>query len=215
MNASCTCAVLTGDLIKSRRANTAAVEVTLDILRDAAATFGKAWDLNLRFTRYRGDGWQMVLTNPNLLLDAALYIIARLKADHSQIDTRISIGVGAFENLGSRDLSDATGTAFFVSGDHLDHMTRNRLIALAGQGIGPAQIAIIDLAEFVATGWTATQAQAVALSLAGDFKRHEDIATHLGVTRQAVQSRLSGAGLPYLDNALYAMRNHDFSKNNA
>ncbi|MDX8353308.1 hypothetical protein [Cognatiyoonia sp. IB215182] len=209
------CAVLTGDLIKSRKADISTVEATLTILRDAAKRFGKAWDIDLRFTRYRGDGWQIVLTNPNLLLDAALYIIARLKADHSQIDTRFSIGVGAFETLGTRDLADATGTAFFTSGDLLDHMGGNRLIALAGQGIDNAEVAIVDLAECVASGWTATQAQAIALWLEGEFKRHEDIAAHLGVTRQAVQSRLSGAGLPYFDNALYAIRNHDFSENTA
>ena len=206
------CAVLTGDLIKSRKASTSAVEATLDILRDAAATFGKASGLDLRFTRYRGDGWQMALTQPAFLLDAALYIIARLKSDHSEIDTRISIGVGPVENIGTRDLADATGQAFFVSGDQLDQMTRGRIIALAGPSIGPAQVAIADLSEFVAISWTATQAQAIAFWLTGNFNRHEDIATQLGVTRQAIQSRLSGAGLAYLDSALYAMSNHDFSK---
>ncbi|MFG5380187.1 hypothetical protein [Yoonia sp. R2-816] len=204
-------AVLTGDLIKSRQASTAAVDATLKALGDAAATFGTVWGLDLRFTRFRGDGWQVVLSNPGLLLDAALYFIARLRAGQTGIATRISIGVGPIESLGSHDLADATGPAFFISGDHLGHMGRNRMITLSGTGIGAAQVAIIDLAECIATGWTATQAEAVALHLEGDVPRHEDIAAKLGVTRQAIQSRLSGAGLPYFDTALYAMRNHDFS----
>jgi len=112
--------------------------------------------------------------------------------------------------LGTRGLADATGPAFFVSGDQLDAMGRNRMIALTGQGIGAAQVAIIDLAEWIASGWTATQAEAVAKYLEGHLMRHEDIAEKLGITRQAVQSRLSGAGLSYFDNALYALRNHDF-----
>ena len=205
------CAVLTGDLIKSRQAGSAAVEQTFDILGDAAAAFGAAWEIELRFTRYRGDGWQVVLGTPGLLLDAALYFIARLKAGKTDVATRISIGVGRFDTLGSRDLSDATGPAFFVSGDHLADMGRNRMFALAGQGVGPAQVAILDLAEFIAAGWTATQAEAVALHFEGRLHRHEDIAEALGVTRQAIQSRLSGAGLSYFDNALYAVRNHDFA----
>jgi len=205
------CAVLTGDLINSRRAGTAAVAQTFDHLRDAATRFGTAWDLDLRFTRYRGDGWQIVLTTPGLLLDAALYFMARLKAERSEIATRISIGVGRVETLGSRDLSDATGPAFFTSGDLLGGMGRNRMFALAGEGIGVAQVAIVDLAEGIATGWTATQAQAAALHFEGRLERHEDIAQELGVTRQAVQSRLSGAGLSYFDNALYALRTQDFA----
>lgn len=210
MTALPTQAVLTGDLIKSRQASANAVDLTLEGIRDAAATFGKAWDQDLRFTRFRGDGWQVVLTNPGLLLDAALYIIARLRAGQTGIATRISIGVGSVESLGTRDLSDATGPAFFTSGDHLAQMGRNRMITLAGQGIGPAEVAIIDLAEGIATGWTATQSEAIAMFLEGDAHRHEDIAAKLGVTRQAVQSRLSGAGLSYFENALYAIRNHDF-----
>ncbi|EBA11634.1 hypothetical protein [Roseobacter sp. CCS2] len=205
------CAVLTGDLIKSRQSDTAAVDKTFDVLRHAAQAFGATWDIDLRFTRYRGDGWQIVLTKPGLLLDAALYFVARLKAGQTQIATRISIGVGASDTLGTRDLSDATGPAFFVSGDHLAQMGRNRVLCVAGQGIGVEQTAIIDLAEWIATGWTATQAEAVAIHLEGQLTRHEDIAETLGVTRQAVQSRLAGAGLSYFDNALYAMRNHNYA----
>ncbi len=206
-------AVITGDLIKSRAAGTAAVDQTFDILRDAAASFGAAWDVELRFTRYRGDGWQVVLTKPGLLLDASLYILARLKAGQTHITTRMSIGVGPVETLGTRDLSDATGPAFFISGDQLGDMGRSRMMTLAGNGIGTEQVAIVDLAECIAAGWTATQAEAVAIHLEGRLSRHEDIAEKLGVTRQAVQSRLSGAGLSYFDNAFYAMRNHIFASN--
>jgi hypothetical protein len=205
------CAVLTGDLIKSRQAGLAAVDQTFTILEDAASTFGTTWALDLRFTRFRGDGWQVVLTEPGLLLDATIYFMARLKASPPKIATRIAIGVGPYDNLGSRDLTDASGSAFFISGDHLADLDRSRMLDLAGLGIGPAQVAIIDFAEWIAAGWTQTQAEAVALSMDLRFKRHEDIATHLGVTRQAVQNRLAGAGLSYFDNALYAMRNHTFN----
>ncbi|MEJ8560304.1 SatD family protein [Yoonia sp. GPGPB17] len=211
MSDSLLCAVLTGDLIKSRQSDTAAVEQTFDILHHAAHHFGSAWDQDVRFTRYRGDGWQIVLTKPGLLLDAALYFIAQLKAGKTRIATRISVGVGTVETLGSRDLSDATGPAFFVSGDRLADMGRNRMIALAGHGISKEQVAIIDLAEWIAAGWTATQAEVIAIQLEGHLTRHEDIAEKLGVTRQAIQSRLAGAGLSYFDNALYAMRTHDYA----
>lgn len=203
--------VLTGDLIKSRRTDTETVVAAFSILQKAATDFGKVWHLDLRFTRYRGDGWQIVLTDPQFTLDAILYFIATLRAGQPGVDTRISVGIGPVETLGTRDLSDATGPAFFISGDQLDQMSRKRLVAIAGHGIGPCQIAIVDLAECIATGWTAAQAQAVDLSLQGDMPPHEDIAAQLGITRQAVQSRLSGAGFGYFETAIYAMRNHDFT----
>lgn len=204
-------AVLTGDLIKSRQATPAAVDAAFAVLRAAAIDLGGAWDIDLRFTRYRGDGWQVILS-PALVLDALLFFPARLRAKAPGIETRISAGIGSITSVGTTNLSDASGPAFFISGDHLEVMSRKRKLALAGSGIGAAQAAIIDLAEFIASSWTATQAEAVALSLQGHAPNHDDIASDLGITRQAVQSRLAGAGLSYFDNALYAMRNHDYAE---
>ena len=46
--------------------------------------------------------------------------------------------------------------------------------------------------------------------LLGDFT-HEDIAQRIGVTRQAIQSRLASAGAASLDEAFYAFGRHDFT----
>lgn len=204
-------AVLTGDLIQSRNAP-AAADAAFELLQTAARDFGTIWDTNLRFTRYRGDGWQVVLDRPSLTLDALLFIRARLRAGETGIDTRIAGGIGAADTLGTADLSDANGAAFVTSGHHLDQMSPKRQLALAGQGVTPAQIAIIDLTEFITASWTATQAEAVACALEDHPRKHSDIANALGITRQAVQSRLAGAGYGYFDAALYAIRNHDFSE---
>ena len=209
MNTQPPFAVLTGDLIKSRRSDTAAVEAAFDALRRAATDFGQFRDVDLRFTRFRGDGWQ-VLTPAHLVLEAMLFVLARLRADPSGIETRISAGIGAVEAIGTANLSDATGTAFFASGDQLDSISPKRKLTLGGSGIDAMQVAIIDLAEFITDGWTAAQAEAVALSLQHPTHTHDDIAKALGITRQAVQSRLAGAGLSFFDNARHAFMNHDF-----
>ena len=200
-------AVLTGDLIKSRRST--GVEAAFDALRRAAADFGRAWDIDLRFTRFRGDGWQ-VLTPAHLVLEAMLFFIARLRADPSGIETRISAGIGQVDAIGTANLSDATGTAFFASGGQLDSISPKRKLVLDGDGIGAMQVAIVDLAEFITDGWTAAQAEAVALSLQHPTHTHDDIAKALGITRQAVQSRLAGAGLSFFDNARHALKHHDY-----
>ena len=202
-------AVLTGDLIASRRSSLEANERGMSILRAAARQFGDAWALDLRFTRFRGDGWQVLLENPQLVLDAMIFIRARLMAGELSMDTRVSAGIGPIDTSGTDDLSDATGQAFFVSGDHLDHARKRRFL-IAGAGVGPWQNAAVTLIEELVSGWTAAQAEAAAISLLGDMTQ-EDIAKQLGVTRQAVQMRLAGAGYAALGDALHAFRNHDFA----
>ena len=204
-------AVLTGDLIRSRKASPDRVAATFSLLEEAATAFGAARDMDLRFTRFRGDGWQIALTQPGLCLDALLYLVAVLRAGNHGLGTRISIGIGRCETLGTTDLSDASGTAFFISGNHLDRMSPKRQFALAGTGIGAADIGLLDLAEFIIAGWTPAQAEAFAKMLLSS-ETQETLAAKLGITRQAVQSRLSGAGFSYFENALSAIRTKDFSE---
>lgn len=203
--------VITGDLIGSRSVTADALDAAFDTLSTAAADFGQDWGLDLRFTRYRGDGWQVVVTDPHLTLHAILFIIARLRAGHPGINTRLSIGIGPVETFGTHDLSDANGTAFVISGQHLDKMSRKRTLAIAGYGIGATHAAIIGFTEFITSTWTAAQAEAVALAMRDFPRTQNDIAAELGITRQAVQSRLASAGLAYFENAIHAFRDHDFA----
>jgi hypothetical protein len=203
-------AVLTGDIVSSRSASSESVESAMDVLRHAAEDFGSTWSENLRFTRHRGDGWQVVVSDPRRVLHAMLILRARLIAAGLGLDTRISAGIGEVESLGSADLADATGRAFFVSGDHLDQAGK-RLMLIAGDGIGVWQNAVLRLAEQVMHRWTPAQAEAAALSLLGDTTQ-EEIAGHLGITRQAVQLRLAASGVASLDEALHAFAKHDFTE---
>lgn len=203
--------VITGDLIKSRSVSTAALDAAFETLSAAAGDFGADWGIDLRFTRYRGDGWQIVLGKPELTLHVVLFLLARLRAGQSGINTRLSIGIGPAQTLGTDDLSDANGAAFVTSGHHLDKMRRKRTLAIAGYGIGATQAAIIGFTEFITSTWTAAQAEAVAHAMR-DFPRTQDeIAAELGITRQAVQSRLASAGLAYFETAIHAFRDHDFT----
>jgi len=205
-------AVLTGDLIASRGSGTDPVQAAMDILRDTSADFCKDHALPApRFTRFRGDGWQILLAQPSFALDATLGLLARLKAADLNIETRIAIGIGPVETEGTRDLSDADGAAFHVAGDLLDRIGHRRRLTIGGDGIGPWQVAALDLIDHLSAAWSATQAEAVALALAADRPTQDTIASSLGITRQAVQSRLAGAGFAYLDSARAAFRSHDFT----
>ena len=193
-------AVLTGDLIASTAApdgGAAALTILADTAEEIAAWTGQP----TRFTRFRGDGWQMILAQPGLVLRAALLIAARLAAARAT-PTRLAIGLGGIDHPGTADLSDARGAAFSASGRALDHLPRGRRWALAGGT--DWQSALLALAEWQATGWTQEQAQAMALALPPGAPRQADLAARLGITRQAFAARLSGAGLAAWEPALRA-----------
>jgi predicted DNA-binding protein (UPF0251 family) len=163
-----------------------------------------------RFTRYRGDGWQVLLDAPGNALRTCIYLTAKLKASDCGLATRISVGLGVVNSLGTNDLSDASGDAFIISGYGLDNMPRSRRFAIAGnKDLGKWHTAIYDQADWQSSRWSREQAEAVALALDPANHRQEEMAKRLGISRQALQARLSSAGLHALTAAFDAFESAD------
>jgi hypothetical protein len=190
------CAVLTGDLVGSTRFAPEAIERAMAVLSSAAPEG--------HFTRYRGDGWQAVVAPPARALRAALGLIARLAAEDGLPATRIAIGLGPVESLGTADLSDARGAAFETSGRALDGIGRAARLAIDGTAITPLHRAIVALLDERSTRWTPEQARAIALALAPAEPTQAEIAATLGISAQAVNYRLAGAGWNALRQAVSA-----------
>jgi hypothetical protein len=194
-------AVLTGDLIGSTRVEPPVLERAMATLAAAAGAM-EAWPGGAgRFTRYRGDGWQMHVAAPGLALRCALTLTAALRAADLGLATRAAIGIGAVGSLGSESLADARGPAFEASGHALDAMGRGRRLAVAGD-VSPLHGAVVDLLDERSGRWTASQAEATALYIAPDDPTLADLAARLGITAQAVNYRLAGAGAPALRRTL-------------
>jgi hypothetical protein len=196
--------VLTGDIIASSRSEPGVLDHALKTLSDAADHFehGSSEDRPPRFTRYRGDGWQMVISDPRRALRGALFLRARLRASGPGLETRISIGIGRVETLGTDNLSDATGAAFLVSGRALDRMGRSHTMAIDGEGVTPLHRAIVILAAERSRRWSREQAEAIALALDGTTATQADIAEILSISTQAVNLRLTGGGYQALREAV-------------
>lgn len=186
-------AVLTGDLVQSTRADAAATEAAMTALSQGAHEIAAWIGTSTRFTRSRGDGWQIVLPlRRELALRAAICLIARLKARRQGLATRIALGLGPYETLGSQDLSDAHGAAFTLSGRALDGM-KSGLLRLSFPAMRPLHQGFVDLLEPLLWRWTPEQAEAVALSLHPEGRSQKDIARLLHISEQAVSLRLKGA----------------------
>ena len=203
--APATTAILTGDLIGSTRAAPAALEAAIELMA-ATAEEVAAWmpPARARFTRYRGDGWQMHVADPALALRALLFLIARLRAADLGLGTRAAIGIGKVTSLGTDSLADARGPALEASGRALDAMGRTRRRAIEGEGVTPWQRIIVDLLDERSARWTKPQAEAMHLALV----RHPEeptlaeMAARLDISAQAVNYRLTGAGAPAIRRSL-------------
>ena len=203
-------AVITGDLIHSRQHSPEVLERAMTVIARQAGRLTET-ETDTRFTRYRGDGWQIYLGVPGLCLSAVLQIAAALRADGLPIATRQSIGLGTISSLPAESLAAAQGDAFEVSGLGLDHMDKSRRMTIAGRGIvTPWHEAILALADWHASRWTQPQAEAIELSLRSTGETQADLAAALGITRQAWQARLSGAGFAAWEPALWAFQSENW-----
>lgn len=192
-------AVLTGDLIGSTEAGADALAAAMAEIAAGAAQIS-LWQspaADTRFTRFRGDGWQILLMNPWLALRASVVLQARLRARQLPA-TRISIGLGAMSREGSADLSDAGGPAFERSGRGLDAMGRARRLAISLDKNAPLHSIIAGQIDWRMTRWSPEQAEAAALYLADSRATLEKIGQHLGISAQAVGYRLAGIGATQL-----------------
>jgi hypothetical protein len=186
-------AVLTGDLRGSTKASEKDVTDTMDILSEAATEVA-AWNNSpTRFTRSRGDGWQMIVIPPGYALRGALFLIARLTASEHALGSRIAIGIGQVDNFGTQSLADASGTAFEHSGRSLDKMRGLNFLTIEGEGVTPFHRIIVRLLSERCLRWTREQAEAMALYLHPDNPTLNDLAPRFGISPQAVNYRLKGA----------------------
>lgn len=197
-------AVLTGDLVASTRHPAETVDRAMQHLQDAARDIG-SWSSppqDTRFTRYRGDGWQLVLAKPHHALRAAVVLQARLIA--IGLRTRIFIGIGAIERHGTESLADASGEAFERSGRGLDTLGDAWTLGIDGSGVIPEDQMIADLLGERIGRWTGPQAEAAALLLASVEKVRtlSEIGARLGISPQAVSDRVRGAGCATLASVL-------------
>ena len=190
-------AVLTGDLVGSTDQS---AEALTDIFRMIEATAAEIADWQqspTKLTRYRGDGWQMMLTDPRLGLRAALAVMAGVQSLGAA--TRVAVAIGAGDPGDAPTLEAASGPAFIASGRALDGMDPRVRLASPDGG---ATSALFRLADALAADWTEAQARAVALKLPPDPPTNAEIGTTLGISRQAVEKALAGAKFGAIEDAL-------------
>ena len=198
-------AVLTGDLVHSADLSEPQVAQAMMILENCARQQGNWTGTPTHFSRHRGDGWQIVLTQPHLALRSALMFRATLRATNDAFDSYIAMAQGPNSGKVGPDLNAENGPVFVQSGQALDALKSSKTpLRMVHDTLGAPDAAVI-LADHLFQGWTQPQAQAMALALAQppdtpvSFSK---IAKALGKSRQATTKAMKAAGFEHLELAL-------------
>lgn len=206
-----TFAVLTGDLVDSSKLAPTELKTVMQSLRDAAARFNQTYPDSIigKLDIYSGDGWQMLMSSPELSLRAALYLRATVKSHKkAKLDTRVAIGWGKIDVTSTNPdrISESVGEAFTASGRALSEMERGVRMVLSTQvvkkndqanSIVPASILLLD---DIVSRWKPAQARAVALSLLGCTQ--EQVAHELNISQPTANQAVRGAAYAAIERFL-------------
>lgn len=212
-------AVFTGDLVKSRRLSDERLDQARARLH-AAADEVKRWKRGLvRGTPefFRGDAWQMLLTEPKWALRAAVFLRASLLIGNLA-DTRVVIGMGTVDRVNPKRISLSMGQAFTRSGQELDKLTRYFRMSIAvpeeAGAIADWLTVVGHLCDMLIGHWTSRQAEIIRIALALDDPTQAQVAERLDppVSKQAVTKALAGADWHGLRSALKQFEKTDWGK---
>ena len=169
-------AVITGDIIRSSKLHNEEYTRLNRVLKTNAKLWKEKFKKYVPYDMdfFRGDSWQVVISNPVISLRAALFFRLLLNTEMSgiKVDTRVSIGVGSIEFLPEENISSGIGGAFTISGRGLENMSKNQFMSFDIQDeentkdLMSLQI-ITVLIDAIATKWTPKQAKAIQGALLG------------------------------------------------
>lgn len=203
-----TYAVLTGDVIGSRRLTAKELEAVFDDVRYLWKAFGSHHSGAVVGTLeiFRGDGWQAALAKPWLAVEAAAFLRAAFRAQEAtrRVDSRIGIGLGGVEHLDANRLRESNGEAFQRSGAALEKLAKKQLcwgIDLGDEArLRSLTTTTLPLLDLLVCRWTRAEAAAVIGNLLGWTQ--DEIAAHplakkkdgKQPTRQAIHDALKRIG---------------------
>lgn len=204
-------AVLTGDLVNSTGLGEASVARAFDALA-ACAMAQAAWQGDsLRFTRHRGDGWQVALGRPELAFRACLAFRAALRALGEEYDSYIGLAIGPVTAPLGPDLNAETDPVFAASGHALEAIKLSKTAPShlhyhgTDAATGPHQ-ATLYLLDTLSRGWTPVQAEILTQALAPPPRpSFTALAETVGKSRQSVTKSLDAAHFPAIELALAAL----------
>ena len=183
--------IITGDIIKSRTLKDP--NVWLSSLKKALIFVEKdpsKWEI------YRGDSFQIEITNIEDSFKSALYIKACIKCIKG-LDVRLAIGVGSKSFEGQR-ITESNGEAFQYSGDTLETLKKeknNLKIKTADETLNNELNLYFKFALTIMDHWSVNSAEVVKLSIEQPNALQAELGKVIGINQNAISSRQKRAHL--------------------
>lgn len=175
-------AVLTGDIINSRKVNTEDWLLQLKDYLSAVTGNSQNWEI------YRGDSFQL-LVNIEEALSAAICIKALIKTN-PKINVRIAIGIGDISFKGKK-VTESNGTAFIHSGEAFELLKYNTLnLKTPFEEIDEYFNPILKLLSFVIDNWKPVTSETIFYALTNRNLLQKEIAEQLKKDKTTVNRAL-------------------------
>ncbi|WP_136465806.1 transcriptional regulator [Flagellimonas onchidii] len=183
---SITTAVITGDIINSRKDSP---EAWLTNLKKVLNTHGKEpkqWEI------YRGDSFQLEIS-PEKALKTAIHIKASLKQKKG-IDVRMSIGLGG-KDYHAEKVTESNGSAFVFSGECFENLKKQTLAIKSGNEAFDTQINLmLQLASLTMDAWLPATSRVVKTALEHPKSNQKELAALLEKSQSNISEALIRAG---------------------
>lgn len=191
-------AVITGDVIKSQSIPKQQYDAMLYQLDQSLRNIDQRFDAKSNL--YRGDEFQLQLNQSEHLCTVALLLYLQIKA--AGYEVRQSLAMGNIDNARA-DIKTATGSAFTLSGQHLDGMNSKRLVLnIAKQQVNPGLKLNIAFVEVLLSKMSQKQANALFVYLTAENKLHSELAKQLKTSRENVTKLLNLAHYQLIESFL-------------
>lgn len=178
-------AIITGDIIRSKKAKTALWMKVLKKELGKLGAFPKKWEI------FRGDSFQAEIADPMNGLIIAIKLKAAIKSMKG-IDVRIAIGIGKKKYSASR-ITESNGSAFIFSGEKFDKLKKEKqTLALRSEwGEFDREMNLyLKFLMVIINRWTENSAQTVAMALEKPGLSQAELGKRLGIKQNAVSTRL-------------------------
>ncbi len=179
-------AIITGDIINSRKATP---EAWLSSLKKVLNIYGrepKQWEI------YRGDSFQLEIL-PEKALEAAIHIKARLKQERG-IDVRMAIGLGE-KNYSSEKITESNGSAFVHSGECFEGLKKQTLALKSNsEAFDTTLNLMLQLAALSMDDWLPATSRVVTTAMEHPDANQKELAAILDNSQSNISEALLRAG---------------------
>lgn len=188
-------AIITGDIVDSTKMTAEERTTMLQLLQSLPELLCPLFKTNIEI--FRGDSFQLKITEPNKALRIALAIRAIIRANkfadnNAQWDARLAIGVGTLD-YETDSISTSDGEAYRLSGRGLDVIGRARLcIETPWEDVNKELMVSTLFADDIVSGWTPRQSGMMFEKLVRD-QSQEKIGNIFGASQQMVSKTLKAA----------------------